>query len=245
MSDFVYHHPMSKTIRNDEENNTKIICEIGDIAFMCPECFHMVETNIGYSKVIQNILDKIEGFTSTNEYGGMCPNCKEYVKFEPIDINMAKTINILNTKGYYTVFCCEGYIGPDDYTGEEEVTLSYVYFYLWDDADVLQSNPLPNTWYLPDDDKECNIFSIRDNIINEMPKSIINGNEIHDPVAYNGWLKRHWNREERIKDLYNWAVSLPDKDKFLKEAQRNFVKEYGHLILLKNSEKTIEYQNRE
>ena len=244
MTDFIYHKPKVKSIRNDQENGTKVICEIGEIALMCPDCFNMIETNVSYTKIVYEILNEVEYFHTTNEYYGTCPNCGEDVKFEVIDINMAKIINILNNKGYYTAFCCEGHIEPDDYTAKEEVILPYIYFYLWDDANVLSTNPLPDTWFLPDDDKDCEIFSIRDNILNEIPKSIINGNIIHDPIAYNGWLKKHWDKEKHIKDLYDWAVSLPDKGERVKNMHYNIVKDFGTSIIHANAEKTIEYQNK-
>ena len=243
MSDFIYEHPKHKLIKND--GAMKILAETGHIALMCPECFHMVKTYSSYTKIINNILDKVEDFRTENVYYGACPNCKEDVKFEIIDVNMSQIINILNTKGYYTAFCCEGHIEPNDYTGEEEVTLPYVYFYLWEDANVLETNPLPDSWYIGDEEKECEEFVIRDNICKSMPKSIINGNEIHDLVAYNGWLKRHWDKEKRIKDLYDWAIGLPDKDEFLKEVLHGYVKAYGKNILLQNAEKIIEYQNKD
>lgn len=242
MSDFVYYNPKNKSVKND--GNMKIISETGKTALMCPECFHTVITYASFTKVYNDVLDKIEDFCTSNENYGVCPNCNEGVKFEIIDINMAQIINILNTKGYYTAFCCEGHIEPDEITSEVDVTLPYVYFYLWKDSKVLETNPLPDTWYITDDEKECNTFVIRDNICKSMPKSIIDGNEIYNLYEYNAWLKVNWNKESRIRDLYEWAVNLPDKDKTVKNSDKYLIKKFGQAILLQNSERFIEYSNK-
>ena len=236
MNNFIYHSPANKTI--NISNNTKRIYEIKDVALMCPHCLHMIETNIVHISSITNVLVETEYLYAKCNYYGMCPNCKEDVKFEIIDINMAQIINILNSKGYYTAFCCEGHIESDD-DGKDVFVKPYIYFYLWNDSKVLINNPLPDSWGIDDDDKKAEIFSIRDNINNEMPKSIINGNEIIDEVAYIGWLKRHWDQKKRLEDIYNWAINLPDKDNDIKDAEYQFIKINGEIILINNSEKYI------
>ena len=137
MNKFTYYSPRRKLVENSY--NAKHIAESGRIGFMCPECFHIVEADVSYSKSAYDIIDKIDNFHTSNEYYGECPKCKEDVKFIQLDGNMASIINILNCKGYFTAFCCEGHIEPDDYSGIEEFTNAYIYFYLWND--ILNTYP--------------------------------------------------------------------------------------------------------
>ena len=238
MSSFKYNTPKRKDVENHA--NSKFIHEYGKIALMCPECFHMVKTDIFHSKMVHDIIDKVEDFIITNEYYGMYPNCNEDVKFEEIDINMSQIINILITKGYYTAYCCEGHIKPDDYDGTEDFSIPYIYFYFWEDSDILNTNPLPNTWYISENNKKCKIFCIYDNIITTMPKSIIDCNVIFDIEEYIIWLKNYWDQRKRLEDIYNWAVSLPDKSEGEKEYLRSILKNSADSILEDNANRIFE-----
>ena len=242
MNNFVYNYARKKNVINS--NNTKKIAEAGIMALMCPRCFNIVETAIAYSKSVCDILDKIEDFHTVNEYYGTCPNCKESVKFEQLDGTIGRIINILNTKGYYTAFCCEGHIEPDEYDAVEGFANPYIYFYFWDYTDVLKTNPLPSTWYINDSDKECKIFCIRDNICEEAPEHVKDGDNIKDLYKYTAWLKNNWDQKKRLKDIYDWAISLPDRDSVKKEYDRYAINEFGMDILLKNMQKTLEHQHK-
>lgn len=240
MNNFKYYPPKYKAITH--LLNAKIMSETGDVALMCPECFHMVEICISNCR-IANITEEIEDFNIVIGYYGVCPNCKKDIKFEIIDINMAQIISILNSKGYYTAFCCEGHIEPDTYTGNEDFSWPYIYFYLWKDSEILTSNPLPDSWCIDYDDNECEIFCIHDNITKSMPTSIINGNEIIDFDAYINWLKDNWDQKQRLEDIYNWAVSLPDKDELTKRDDYYHVKVWAEYILVHNAEKICNSSN--
>lgn len=237
MSDFIYHEPKRKLVQNLD--SCKVKSEIGDAASMCPNCFHMVETYMNYITILNHITDQVEDFRTDNNYYGVCPNCHKDVKFELMDANMAKIINILNNKGYYTAFCCEGHIEPDDYTGEEIFSSPYIYFYSSYDLNILSTNPLPDTWDIDNDDARCKIFVIRDNIHKEIPPSIFNSdnNEIIDSEAYIKWLKENWDQKKRLEDIYNWAVNLPNKRDTVKKYEREFINLQGTNILFKNAEK--------
>lgn len=238
MSDFVYHKPRRTSLQTSD--NAKIICKIGDVVLMCPECLHMIESNsMLWTKIIYG-TNEIEEFRTYDNYLGRCPNCKEDVRFENIDINMAQIINILNQKGYYTAFCCEGHIECNEATCEEGFSNPYIYFYLWKDADILNNNPLPDTWYIDDTYRQCKIFNIEDRIMEKIPNSIIKGNEIIDEVAYIGWLKNHWDQRKRLEDIYNWAINLPDKDKNEKEIDYYYIRSRRDYIL-SNNEVILEY----
>ena len=236
MDKFIYRTPIYKSIENIGSN--KVVCEIGNIALMCPECFHMIETNISSTKIINNI-DKPNNFTTCNEYYGFCPNCKESVRFDTIDINMMQIISVLNTKGYYTAFCCEGHIDPDDYDGIEGFRTPYIYFYFWKDSEILNTNPLPDDWHI--DDEECEVFCIRGA---KLITYFENDNEYFKYMkkVKNGWCER---QKKALEDIYNWAIGLPDKDEGTKYMQREFIKKFGDWIINTNADKIISANNNE
>lgn len=232
MNNFIYHKPIYRTV--DNINGHKILSEVGDTAFMCPECFHIIETNISITKTINN-ANKICDFVTNNEYYGDCPNCKSHVRLEEIDANMAQIINILNTKGYFTAFCCEGHIEQNIYDGKEEFQTPYIYFYLWQDAEILDSYPLPKDWYI--DNPECEVFCIRGS---KMPNCFEDEDEYNEYLDY---IKNNWNHEEIIKEIYDWAVSLPTKDENIKYVDHDYIRLFGQSIINKNAEKIINAYN--
>lgn len=232
MSNFVYHKPRYKTI--DNKNDIMTISNTGGTSLMCPECFHVIETDIISIKTINN-HKSIEDFSAEDKYYGVCPNCKKYVNFINMDVNMAEIINILNTKGYYTVFCCEGHIESYITNGPKGFSSPYIYFYLWSDSKVLKTNPLPDEWYITKQDEECEIFVIRDHIIEEVPDSI---NKIEEYVE---WIESNWDKKKSIEAIYNWAVNLPDKSQGTKYYHHTLVKMFGGKYLAENSEKLDNY----
>ena len=52
MSDFIYHEPIARSIKN--MHTSKVVSETGFISLMCPECFHIENTRISSSIIIQN-----------------------------------------------------------------------------------------------------------------------------------------------------------------------------------------------
>jgi hypothetical protein len=175
----------------------------------------------------------INDFLIKPTYHGECPNCKEYTEFECIDVNMADIIRILNSKGYYTAYSCEGHIEPDAFTGKDTFSIPYIYFYFWDDSEVLKEHQLPNTWTLSNDDIKAEMFSISDNILDMIPEEI----KSDDSDKFISWLYDNWDKESRLEDIYNWAVSLPDRDKEFKESRLELSKTHGNMMLIENSER--------
>ena len=232
MSNFVYYKERFRAVNMN--NGVKTIYENNVGALMCPHCFHIIRPNITTMKIFE--CDKIEDFHSDDSYFGMCPNCKDDFKFKIVDNNMGEILNILNNKGYYTAFSCEGHMEEDVFSGVEEFNTGYIYFYFFEDYDILESYPLPKTWSIDSNAIKHNVFIIRDNICNEMPKSIYNDNIIHDIKAYNGWIKKHWDKKARIEDLYNWAVNLPELSDVKKISKKNTVLLYGKQIIENNAE---------
>lgn len=203
---------------------------------MCPECFHIIETSICNSNAIYDIRgrDIVQDFTVSIDYLGTCPNCNEHVDFAAIDANMGQIISILNKKGYYTAFSCEGYIEIDDNGISEEFSTPYIYFYSWSDTKILETNPLPDGWYI--DNPNSEVFCIRGAEL----QTYFEDNSVYD--EYVKTMKNTWDKEKSIKDIYEWAVNLPDKDSSLKQAQHECIKIAGNRILKVNSNKTIAAQ---
>lgn len=232
MSEFIYHKPKYKLVRII--NGLKEIIVSGDIALMCPKCFHVIESNVSSSKTIDNIGNTVaESICINDKYFGKCTNCNDDVDFIQIDANMAQIINILNTKGYYTAFSCEGHIESDDYSGKKEFTNPYIYFYFWDYTENLIDNPLPESWHIDPLDKRCKIFNINDNILDSAPKYI----DDHDELI--NWLENNWDQKKRLEDIYNWAVNLPDIPESKKKKYYKIIERDGDNILFKNSNKII------
>jgi hypothetical protein len=242
MSDFIYLEPRHKMITN--KANTKLICESQYIYLMCPECLNMTLTSISINSLATGINDTIKDFDITNSYYGTCPDCKEPVEFVTIDGNMGEIIKILNDKGYYTAYCCEGHI-EQDCDLKDVFMHPYIYFYFWKDTEVLKTNPLPDTWYIEDIDKECHIFTICDNINTIVPESIKTGNEIHDVHEYIDWIKNNWDKKKRLQDICNWAIGLPNKSEDDKKALRDIAKKCRESILEKNSNKIVKYYEKQ
>ena len=239
VSRFNYNTPITRKILNIAEGKNKYV-EIGLIGLLCPNCLNIENIiNIDLSSTIDNI-SFMKDFCIETSYHGECHNCKEYVEFECIDINMAQIVQILNSKGYYTAFSCEGHIEPDAITHLDTFSPSYIYFYFWEDSEILKEYPLPKTWHLPNDNIKSEIFSIYDNIINTLPKEI---SCIDNSDEFISWLHINWDKENRLKDIYNWAVSLPDKDEDFKKKQFELSKVHGNMMLIENSERYEKIHN--
>lgn len=230
---FIYHTPRYKTIT--DINGLKEITESGKIALMCPECFHMIEADINYTKSIY-LDDKVPDLFASNSYYGECPECHTSNEFIQIDINMAQIINILNRKGYYTAYCCEGHLEPaDDCSGNIEFTCPYVYFYIWEITYDLRAFQLPDTWFIDDLDWECKVFTIYDKVGCYVKRF----SEFMENKELIKTIERIWDKEQSLRDLYNWALSLPVN--INSENHYQYIKKYGKQIILNNAERISLY----
>lgn len=237
MSEFKYNEPIERKMYNF--GNYKHSYQEGEIVLMCPHCLHMETISV----TIDNKVGRhnINDFYTETKYHGDCPNCKEFTEFECMDVNIAETIKILNSKGYYTAFSCEGHIEEDVITCLDTFSDPYIYFYFWKDSEILKEHPLPETWKLDDNDIKAERFSIHDNITDSIPEELWNdGNE----NKFILWLCDNWDKEKRLKDIYDWAVSLPDRDKEFKQFKFNFAKTCGKTMLLNSANRYIEAHNK-
>ena len=132
----------TKTITMEESRH-------GFLSLMCPHCFNIVTRQVDYDisssvEAIQHVDGRSQTpdlhlFFSKNYKMTKCPKCKsKYVDMIELDPNISKAISLLNKKGYFTSYCCEGHGRYD--TGYVVFTNKY---------QVLEHlNTLPITWCL-------------------------------------------------------------------------------------------------
>ena len=116
----------------------------GFIGLMCPRCFNYdiikirnqfarydTQSSLIYKTPVDTIVDV--------KYKLNCPICGRTDNFIEVDPNIIKTISILNQKGYYTKYCCEGH-------DNSIYRIGYIYFKSSDIKEYIHTLPL--TWYL-------------------------------------------------------------------------------------------------
>lgn len=210
MNNFKYEKPIDRMVLHLNDGSKTIVSK-GNIAFICPRCFNIIKTKILNVFTSDDILNTIDDFCIDTIYHGTCNNCNEFNKLIEIDINMAEIISILNNKGYYTKFCCEGHVAPNVLTSLDIFSRPYIYFYFTDDVSILEKYPLPKTWSVDRDDGN---FQVYDNILELVPDEISSNDDFKKLVL---WLKNNWDKESRLQDIYDWACSLPDRSDEFKE----------------------------
>ena len=177
----------------------KIICKnkkikkchkryIGKLALMCPNCYGICMLNMD-RKLKYTVKDDCKISTFTKIFGD-CKHCHKFADYIEIDGNIAKTIKILNRKGYFTKYCCEGHDKVK--RKNDKVSLAYIYFK--NDLTYLEfiEKVLPNSWYIDQNDINKNKLIIRAkkgiplkkriNDIQKMAKKL-------DDLKYTVWIK--------------------------------------------------------
>ena len=154
-------------------------------AFICPSCYKVILAKCNLTRevcILDENLDD-DGYVYIDDFRIGCPFCNHRFTHHgnPIDPNIAYPLAILNSKGYHTMYSCEGHSLNDD---------AYVVFSDFSQKSIVKENPLPNDWFmdntdlLDDENKMQSRFIIR---------------------SYRGIkLKR------RIEGLTYWAISLPN-----------------------------------
>ena len=145
---------MSKKMKNiksmqngeiDEMNNSVIWFEErykGKLGLMCPLCYNT--SIIKIDKKMKTKYNKNNNIRLISFFDGDCKVCKQHVVYTKIDGNISKTIEILNKKGYYTDFCCEGHKGHDSCNAYISFANSDGYTHIKD--------ILPDSWYIDMED---------------------------------------------------------------------------------------------
>ncbi len=232
---YIYLGGRSRTVENKEKEIKVTNDEF--VGCMCPICLNITPIHIFNTYKTIGVDNFIKGLQINTEYHGTCSYCNEDVKFDIIDGNMIEIIRILNEKGYFTLYCCEGHIEPNN-EGKEEFTLPYIYFALYKDAEILKEHPLPATWELSED-INLNIFTVYDSINSEAEKNCNNKREYID------YIKSNWNQVERLNDILKWAKSLPDKPHAIKLKDNAYITTYKDTIIDYNAGVTIMYSNKQ
>jgi len=176
----------------------------GIVGFFCPRCFSPIYCK---QSINTSIITNFDAVYWRMNYSINCPYCNHTFRWDddPLDPNITKSIALLNSKGYTTLFSCEGH---DEY-GE-----AYVYFKHPDQRHVAKYIPVPEPWKLRiSTDRICRV-------------------EEYDVMCKLNYSKQfcidcdsNTKLEDRIKSLYEWAMKLPICP------TTRFYKKYIHLPL--------------
>lgn len=131
----------------------------GTIAYMCPYCYDIIYINGSYNLNFKFHRDNIYPKLTITYRCKVCNNIVEGIELDP---NIAETISILNKKGYYTKYCCEGH-----YENKKPNSTPYIYF----DRFSPNEDSLPNGWYIDKDFK--NNHTIRAKLEKHSKKQIL------------------------------------------------------------------------
>lgn len=203
--------------RYNSDNKRKVTTnESGYLYLMCPECLYMqkiYKQRCTYMELHHSIKD----LNYSETISGECPRCKESVIFQEIDFNIARAIDILNEKGYFTVFSCEGHAG-NDLDGEDFLSVPYIYFL--SNRIVMKAidkHPLPDTWKFETYGKSIILRSKICNYLNSMKQEEI---------------LKIWNQKKEMEDLMEWVDSLEpaySKEEYA-EAKHFFISNSNQII---------------
>lgn len=173
----------TNTHEHEHANDMNLAC-YGEIALMCPECFHLKKYDITATgrivlsqrgEITKAKNDDMTPWLTFNCLTEQCEKCGEiYPNMIMLDPNISDTIQILNLKGYHTLFSCEGH-------GNDKIT-AYIYFKSKRILDLI-ADTIPITWYI-------DYSNIREG------KFIIRSESA--------------NYTEALFDIYEWAKDLVD-----------------------------------
>jgi hypothetical protein len=88
--------------------------EAGDVYLMCSKCYSIYRANISHVtkfNIVTKDKELIADGTQIRERLIIidCPNCHTFnIDAIELDVNIAECVSILNKKGYYTKYSCEG-----------------------------------------------------------------------------------------------------------------------------------------
>ena len=137
----------SKTIKVTRKNKENNICrQVRSYhaynGLMCPACYDYEIVKFNYTcnlSIEHKSLTKKDIYSTVNVMiDRKCPNCKGYFEQIIVDPNIIESISILNKKGFYTEFCCEGHDNEYPPSGYIKFRSRLILEYL---------DKLPSSWY--------------------------------------------------------------------------------------------------
>lgn len=153
--------------------HTKTYDRMGDVALMCPKCFGLSfhKFNFSYSSILsQNYTtdipdteffsykddidinpETVEVCPVVNYITEKCPHCNTDTKLIEVDAYIAEVVSLLNKKGYFTNFSCEGH---------NESTNPYISFSNKKQMEKYV-HTIPTSWFVDTEDLKMNKFIIR------------------------------------------------------------------------------------
>ena len=162
----------------------------GTIGLLCNHC-----KKISYRKAYVSIgTCPINMYISpVLSYEYRCDHCKEIAKnAEPIDPNIAETIAILNSKGYYTIGSSEGHIDCGEYIPRYAPYIDFLFAHQYE---VMFKYPLPGDWVWTTENENDDRFMIEDTNFEDVDKDHI--------LEY---------KEQTLDLIKKWAESLPTSE---------------------------------
>ena len=199
---------------------------VGDVGYMCPNCFNIehISTSVKnnadliFKDKTDDEIDEIESmniFLNTSYSVNLkCPICKYQMNHIQLDNNIADAIGILNIKGYYTDYCCEGHGSKGPYISFGKMltvypmkTISKIESYL--------ENTLPISWYVSrtKDRGTYTYVPVKYSKMKTETCSMVR--EVIPPKYGPSFIIRGdaFNKEECLKDITKLARSLIDLKK--------------------------------
>jgi len=186
-----------RVLKNNKSLRTK---EKGKIGLMCPKCLKMHYADINNCITISN-----KNIDTNVEYYMQCEECSSHTKMIVIDYNIAEAIEILNKKGYFTVYCCEGHVEYDIEDNLYYYAPGYIYFLISYDKSILDRNPLPTEWLIYEEEAECGIFVIRENLSLIEPDFQNTGFKLTDKQH----IELYADSKTKYINLLEWVKQLP------------------------------------
>ena len=183
------YYPFKEVLDNRNKINRYSIEQDGYFAIICPKCFKV------YTLKMKSSIDLEFSSSKRNNLLYYYPeiilqcDCGHEIHTKNIfDPNIAPIIAILNSKGYYTTFSCEGHsllLRQISKKPREAYCQAYVSFLYPIDEEILKQFPIPAPWFVDAKD---------------YPQFVIRCKESYH---------RHHDIKDKMRPLRKWAKSLP------------------------------------
>ena len=144
----------------------KNVCEVpifdrqemeGKVAYLCPHCFNYGILDVSIKSLLTHANSK-DNTWITMHHGirCICAKCNKYFEQDPIDASIVSILAVLNSKGYTTVYSCEGHNDVITTTVDGDVKTAIQAYITFKDGAVLNTlidkYPLPENWHIDHDD---------------------------------------------------------------------------------------------
>ena len=194
------------------KNGKDVTITDGTLGFICPVCGRVTYVPM-YVKCVTKMVNESENATFPI-YRVKCHTCdNEFYTMVDYDPNIVEILYVLNTKGYSTMYSCEGHVESYD-----QISVPYISF---KDKTICDSIKAPAGWKWDNDNP--GLLSLRYVMSDETSEEILD-DFYKGKSTYEDW------KEQPLKDLAEWAIQIPARTdnvtelyKGLREFERNGV----------------------